>query len=260
MKIKKVYAVYFSPTGSSKKGVLSMAQELASQMGAVMHEVNLTIPNKIAFPQEFGAEDVVVFGAPVYNGRLYIGSVERFARLKGVQTPCIVSVTYGNRHYDDALLEMYDLVKENGFLPFAAATLVAQHTFGDIQRGRPNEKDLKENREFAVRATKKLLKEKSVLEKVPGNKPYKEGGGGGSFVPQTKENCIGCGLCAENCPQQAICATDGYSIDPTRCISCFACIKYCPVNAKCMETPEYLAFAKKFSEQLAARRENEYFI
>ncbi len=98
MKIKKAYAVYFSPTGSSKKGVLSMARELASQMGAVVHEVNLTIPNKIAFSQEFGAEDVVVFGAPVYNGRLYIGSVERFARLKGAQTPCIVSVTYGNRH------------------------------------------------------------------------------------------------------------------------------------------------------------------
>ncbi len=61
---------------------------------------------------------------------------------------------------DDALLEMYDLVKENGFLPFAAAALVAQHTFGDIQRGRPNEKDLKEKTENYRSCNKKTIKGK----------------------------------------------------------------------------------------------------
>lgn len=70
--------------------------------------------------------------------------------MKGSGTPCIVTVTYGNRHYDDALLEMEDIVREAGFVPFAAAALVAQHTYGEIQVGRPSAADLAEDRAFAA--------------------------------------------------------------------------------------------------------------
>lgn len=260
MKIKNIYAAYFSPTGSSKKGALSIAHTLARYLGLCVYEINLTVIGEELSKKVFDETDLVVFGSPVYSGRLYCGALNRFAQLTGNNTPCVVTVTYGNRHYDDALLEMYELVKRQGFIPFAAAALVAQHTFGDIQKGRPNEDDLRENRRFALRAAEKLVGGKTDLDSVPGNAPYKDGGRGGSFVPQTKSTCIACGLCAKNCPEHAVIADDGFGVDPERCISCFACIKYCPVHAKCIDTPEYIAFAEKFSKQLATRRENEYFV
>lgn len=70
--------------------------------------------------------------------------------LRGADTPCIVTVTYGNRDFDDALLELAEFVRERGFLPIAGAALVGEHTYGSIQPGRPLPDDLREDRAFAA--------------------------------------------------------------------------------------------------------------
>ena len=44
--------------------------------------------------------------------------------------------------------------------------------------------------------------------------------------------CVGCGRCAESCPQQIITIREGKArIDLGRCISCFCCQEMCPVKA-----------------------------
>ena len=47
-----------------------------------------------------------------------------------------------------------------------------------------------------------------------------------------KDLCLGCGLCAKNCPQQAISLSAGHvEIDQSRCNQCRICVGVCPRRA-----------------------------
>ncbi|MGI5893157.1 MAG: 4Fe-4S binding protein [Candidatus Merdivicinus sp.] len=253
----KSTAIYFSATDTSKKGAEAIAAAIG---GGKFETINLTRFDAVPVRTEFRSDEAVVFGAPVYGGRLYRGAVERFRKLKGNQTPCILTVTYGNRDFDDALLELSDLAKELGFVPVAAAALIGEHTYGEIQKGRPNAEDLAEDAVFAEKVAQKLAANDFSQPMIPGNHPYKEGGSGGKFHPLTAENCVKCGLCARECPEGAIDPANGFAVNPERCIACFRCIRRCPVHAKNMNTPEYQEFAAAFTKRLAERKENRYFL
>ena len=130
-----VTALYFSPTGGSKRSALSLAAALAPEGFA---ELDITCG---AAAGDFGPGDVVVFSVPCYNGRVPEVAAGRLEQVHGHRTPCIISITYGNRDYDDSLLELQDIVQRQGFIVQGAAALVGQHTFGEIQVGRPDAGD-----------------------------------------------------------------------------------------------------------------------
>ena len=254
----KTTAIYFSPTGTSKKGCVAIAEALQARA----EEIDVTIGKEV-HKCEFTKEDMVVFGAPVYGGRVFKGLKDRIKEIKGQETPCVITVTYGNRDYDDALLELADIAIGQGFLPIAGAALIGEHTFGRIQVGRPNEKDIKEDVAFAKKILEKLHTENRTSLQLPGNRPYVHGEEGMrhvGFIPSTDESCTNCGLCAQECPEGAIDREDYSKIDEAKCISCFRCIRICPVQAKKMDTEAYKNFAEDFTKRLEKRCENQFFL
>ena len=262
----KISTIYFSPTGNTKKSVNEMASAIAFH---IAKKSNIDAGSSQAFAEYdssvgkyaaaendiiFASDDFVIFGAPVYAGRIPEVAKMRLLKFKGTQTPCIIVASYGNRHYDDALLEMKDMVEANGFVVKGGAAVIGRHTYGEIQVDRPNAADMVQMAEFAVKA----FENENVSVNIPGNPVYREGGKGGKFKPSTLDTCVKCGICKRNCPVNAI--NDDFSVFEPDCISCFRCIRNCPVKAKVMNSESYLQFAEDFTNKLAQRRENEFFL
>ena len=201
-----VTALYFSPTGGSKRSALSLAAALAPEGFA---ELDITCG---AAAGDFGPGDVVVFSVPCYNGRVPEVAAGRLEQVHGHRTPCIITITYGNRDYDDSLLELQDIVQRQGFIVQGAAALVGQHTFGEIQVGRPDAGDAAENRRFVQQLLFETLHRK-VLAMMTARRwsashsstalSRRAASRGVGFVPLTSEACTDCGLCASLCPVQA---------------------------------------------------------
>ena len=251
----KVIAIFFSATGNTKKSVMAMAQGAAEALGGDtpldVAAVDVTCEADPA-PRTFGPDDVVVFGMPVYAGRLPLAVKDRLAAFKGQNTRCLAAVSYGNRHYEDALLELADMATAQGFMVKGGAALIGRHTYGSIQTDRPDAADLQQSRTFAAMAVLR-----ASFPSIPGYRPYREGMMRGKFHPLTSDACVQCGICAKRCPVKAI-GPDFRTVSDD-CISCFRCIRSCPKGAKNMDVPAYNDFAAMFTEKLKERRENEFF-
>ena len=157
------------------------------------------------------------------------------------------------------MLELFDVVKEQGFFPIAAAALVGQHTYGHIQVGRPNKDDMYSDALFGSLVRLKIRDDNFSFVSVPGKYPYCKGVSKGKFHPETNETCQKCRICVEKCPVHAI--SDDCKTISDACISCFRCIKICPAHAKNMDNDmSYQEFAEAFSKKLEEPKKNDYFI
>lgn len=241
-----LHFLYFSPTGGTRKYVHELMQTVDAQVD------DLTLKRDI-FTLSLTKEDLLVLAFPVYFGRVPSLLLEKLQGLKGDATPVILLAIYGNRHYDDSIKEAADFLEGKGFIPFAAAALIAKHTYGSIQVLRPDKKDLQEAKAFFEKA-KAIQEKKRIL--FPGSSPYKEGGKP-HFFPRTSQDCIGCKACMRACPWDAI--TQEIITMEDKCSACLACLDVCPMDARVL-SQDYTTFAQDFSEKLKEPRENEFFL
>jgi len=265
MNINSAKLIYFSPTKTTKKVVENIAQGIEVD---TVHQLDLTMPETRTQEFEELHDELAIIGTPVYAGRVPIDAVHRLQRLKANGTPAVVIVLYGNREYEDALLELKDLAVEAGFKPVAGGAFIGEHSFANettpIANGRPDTEDLRKAKEFGKMIRKRMrvihaLDDMPPLQ-VPGNFPYKERGKLSKASPITQKTlCTTCETCAKVCPTAAITVNDTVVTDPNACILCCACVKNCPTQARVMEEPRIEQIAKWLSTNYSKRKEPEIY-
>ena len=258
--------VYFSPTQTTRKvleGIAQGAQILTvEQVDLTPHGARMQI-----LPEMH--DELTIIGSPVHSGRLPSEAIFRFGRLRGNDTPAVIVVVYGNRAYEDALLELRDLVLERGFKPVAAGAFIGEHSYSNnltpIAVGRPDAEDIRKAKEFGRMIHEKMhnmgaLDEITPLQ-VPGNFPYKERPARPDVSPVTQEMiCIKCEKCASVCPTAAITVGETVVTEPGTCIRCCACIRNCPTGARIMDDPRTRKMAEYLSVNCCERKEPEIYL
>ncbi|WDP91248.1 MAG: 4Fe-4S binding protein [Desulfobacter sp.] len=257
MNQKQTSLIYFSPTGTTRK----VLEQIASGLGCDSPEIiDITSSAQRNLGPAPLKGDIVLLGAPVYAGRIPKDAVQYFKGLKGNGKPAVLTVVYGNREFEDALLELKTIAKECGFIPVAGAAFIGEHSFScetfPIAVNRPDKADLETaadfGRQVAARAGILDHPETAGDLAVPGNFPYREGMKETAFAfMNVSEDCTGCGTCAEVCPKEAIDEANGYTTMDDRCIFCCACIKACPENARSLMDGPIRDTAKRLHENCA---------
>lgn len=266
-------AMYFSPTGTTRRIVCRIAREGSRGMSPerAPADLDFTLPATRTRGASFLERDLVVFGVPVYAGRVPKMLLEYLSTVHGNGALAVAVVVYGNRDYGDALLELTDLLEAQGFIVTAAAAFIGEHSYSrTLAQGRPDADDLTLATRFADRVSAKLAgsaPKKKVLAK--GARPYREmpraRNEKGELIdlsqakPQTSSACLNCKRCLDLCPVGSINRDDVSRIEGI-CIRCNACVKLCPAGAKSFSDSDYLFMKNRLETHCTQRREPEFFL
>ncbi|WP_337425395.1 EFR1 family ferrodoxin [Alitiscatomonas sp.] len=275
MERKKVWAVYFSATDTTKKIVLTIADEAARLLGAEREDYDFTLPGMRENGFAAGKDDLVIFGTPVYAGRVPNVLLKYLATIQGNGALAVPVVLFGNRNFDDGLIELRDILENTGFHTVAAAAFVGEHSFSKtLAAGRPDADDMKEALAFAGKIAEKVkgLPEGEApapveVEGVP--HPYR-----GYYQPRDRKGvsidirkvkslvsdaCDDCKICADVCPMGSI-SHENVREYTGICIKCGACIKKCPKQARYYEDEGYLYHQHELEEGYTRRAAISLFL
>jgi len=266
MEVSKIKLIYFSPTGTTQKVLESIAKGITIED---VEHINLTLPDVTQQTIQSFSGELVILGAPVYGGRLPVDAVKRFKQLKASKTLAILIVVYGNREFEDALLELKNLAIELGFYPVAGGAFIGEHSYATkdipIANGRPDSLDIQKARDFGLKIKDKVTALQSpdaqMDIEIPGSFPYEASGALSMAVsPATEQDtCTVCGTCADLCPTAAISINGSVETKIELCIRCCACIKSCPTGARVMEDSSLKKIVHWLNENCSTRKEPQIF-
>lgn len=267
MKFNKICAYFYSPTGTTQTIIEKIAE------GTGVNPIYV-ISNNITYPEwqeslvDPDKGDLVIIGAPVYAGRIAKTAIERLEKIAFAENPVVLVAVYGNRDYEDSLVELKEFAAQKGLEPLAAGAFIGEHSYSTsrdpIGHGRPDVKDKELACDFGRKILEKLknIEEKAKLPEleVPGTIPLPDR----KILPPVfaetvQERCVKCGICQTVCPTGAIYFKKGYYTHENLCTLCCACIKACKQNARVVKSDHLRKIREWLLSICTTRREPETF-
>lgn len=137
--------------------------------------IDLSVPGTDYTSISFDNDSLVLIAMPSFGGVAPKLALKRLFMLKGNGAMCVIATVYGNRAYEDTLVQMEDYATEAGFKVIAAVSAVAEHSIiREYAKGRPDSNDCNQLEEFGNQILKKVSSGNLSQPAVPGNRPYKK--------------------------------------------------------------------------------------
>ncbi len=253
----KIFEIVFSATGRTQKVV----DIISSVFTEEKYKIDLSKYNPENKIYNLSKNDFCIVAVPVYGGRVPTPAANRLRNINGNGAKALLIAVYGNRAIDDCLLELKNILIEQGFQCSAAISAVAEHSMmPQFAHNRPDDKDVEILKKFAMQIKEKL--ENNTLSEsieVPGKEPYVKA----SSMPlkiKVNKNCIKCGKCARRCPVGAIPLDNPHTTDSKKCITCMRCIDECPQNARSLPPAVMSAVSIAMKSKFEGRKENVLYL
>ncbi len=255
-----LYKITFSPTGGTDRVSDILIDSIKENLETDQDNINLLVRDPARRQASLCSEDLVLIAVPSFGGRVPAIANSRLRMIRGNGARAILLVVYGNRAYDDTLLELKDTAEGAGFHPIAAISAIAEHSIvREIAHGRPDKSDRELLKDMAKQIVDKLERGDESIPTLPGSYPYKLFHG----IPLgtwAKDSCIFCTSCALECPVGAIPEETPNLPSNGSCISCMRCVAVCPVQARTPDEETAEAIRKKITPMCADRKECELFL
>lgn len=266
-----IYSFSFSPTGTSAAILKGISEGISGVLDTDVIFNDLTFNPYCDI--EPSAEDIVIVAAPVYGGKISPVVKQRLEGISGNDARCIAVAVYGNRAFENAVVDLATFLEGCGFVVCGAGAFVGEHSYSTpatpIAAGRPDRRDMEDARRFGEEIGLGMrnggLDEVDVSSLTDLPSPEESIDNFRNFVigytrqksanpvislPEVDPSlCDECGSCYDVCPTAAI-SPAKREADPQRCIRCCACVKMCPQGARRFHSP----FAPVLSENFNLRK------
>nr|WP_275891350.1 4Fe-4S binding protein [Ruminococcus sp. OA3] len=248
--------IYFSPTGGTQKVVRTLGKCWESKP----QEIDLTDSKTEYGRYHVSGDTFCIIGVPSFGGRVPAPALERIAKIRADKSPALIVTAYGNRDYDDTLLELKECAGKAGFCVTAAVSAVTEHSITrQYGTGRPDKNDRRQLAEFGKTVRERILKSEDLTEvRVKGSSPYRKYSGV-PLKPKAGRGCTQCGLCARKCPVSAIPVDNCRKTDRKTCISCMRCVQVCPQKVRTVNGVLLKIAGRKLRKVCRIRKQNELY-